>query len=74
MSRRSKTKPMIEDAPVNLGAALGALRRRDEAILEQMDEDIAKAAVNGGRWGGVSPEALSEAVESPQAHDLGSFD
>ena len=74
MSRRSKTRPMIEDVPVNLGAALGALRRRDEAILEQMDEDIAKAAVNGGRWGGVSPGALSEAVESPQAHDRGSFD
>ncbi len=44
------------------------------ATLDQMDEDIAKAAANGGRWGGISPEALSEAVESPQAHDLGSFD
>ena len=74
MSRRSKTKPMIEPAPVGIEVIRFKLSARDMAILEQMDEDIARAAVNGGRWGGGSPEAFSEAVESPQAHDLGSFD
>ena len=67
-------KPMINPSSVGIDVMRFELSARDMATLEQMDEDIAKAAVNGGRWGGASSEARGEAVESPQAQERGSRD
>lgn len=66
---------MIELVPVELGAALGVLQRRDEAILERIDEDYARRCTELLEWGSLAPPRLAyNVVSAPQSHDHGSFD
>jgi hypothetical protein len=60
MRRRSKTKPMIEPAPMEIGEALGKLRPRDEAILERIDEDYARLVAELSECGYHTPSMSTQ--------------